>query len=334
MITWKDGLELGPDGPCRQIPEKYVWSSSVWCTQDGIARRRFYNAVTKRWTWAEAPLQYTVNEVTGEAEGFYVGQRWMSIDRAIATTWLRRAPDSSTHIRERVTVQLVDSASDVRSEISEGPNADNLMWSEPESDEEEGKGGKQETWKPLKYSCGLAPCSKEYKISSTGRLKSPSGKITKGFWWEGNRWAAVKGAGLVNLSVASGLQKSVVELSPRIHQALEALMAGASPQHFADDIGVQLQTGWNYYCQAAQHAVNINRVLLADVASKYIPKDLDGVLKGLKRDKVIGGNLTDLMDTVLRTLPSTSPFRRSEFQFEMLRFARLVSLALPLDAPV
>ena len=34
-IVWPHGLEDGPDGPCREIPQRFTWSSSCWCTEDG-----------------------------------------------------------------------------------------------------------------------------------------------------------------------------------------------------------------------------------------------------------------------------------------------------------
>ena len=40
MISWPDGLELGPDNlPYRQLPEETVWSSTVWVSNNGVVRR-------------------------------------------------------------------------------------------------------------------------------------------------------------------------------------------------------------------------------------------------------------------------------------------------------
>ena len=63
MIRWCDGVDTLPDGsPCRQIPQKHVWSSTVWCSADGLLWRRFYNPVTRRWRWEEEPCALTIDE--------------------------------------------------------------------------------------------------------------------------------------------------------------------------------------------------------------------------------------------------------------------------------
>ena len=63
MIRWCDGVDTLPDGsPCRQIPQKHVWSSTVWCSADGLLWRRFYNPVTRRWRWEEETCAPTIDE--------------------------------------------------------------------------------------------------------------------------------------------------------------------------------------------------------------------------------------------------------------------------------
>eukprot|EP00966_Prymnesium_polylepis_P033108 769963-Prymnesium_polylepis.1 len=42
-IQWVEGLIESPDGIARQLPERHVFSSAVYVTRDGVARRRFFN---------------------------------------------------------------------------------------------------------------------------------------------------------------------------------------------------------------------------------------------------------------------------------------------------
>jgi hypothetical protein len=104
-IDLADGLLRGPDGEMRQIPELHVWSSCVYITRNGIARRRFYNSVARGWTWADEPLVITLDEAG--RMGYYIGW-WRSIELCIALAWLSRAENSTLGVRERVTVELVD----------------------------------------------------------------------------------------------------------------------------------------------------------------------------------------------------------------------------------
>jgi len=79
-----------------------------------------------------------------------------------------------------------------------------------------------EIWTPLKQArawrygaAALVPPA--YKISSEGRLMSPSSAITRGFLFNGRRWATAKGAGLVDLTTtttAARLRQDVPKLAP------------------------------------------------------------------------------------------------------------------------
>ena len=47
------------------------------------------------------------------------------------------------------------------------------------------------------------------RLSSQGRLRDPRGRVTRGAWVFGRRWAAVAGAGLVDLGEAAGIDGGV-----------------------------------------------------------------------------------------------------------------------------
>ena len=68
LIQRQDQIIAGPDGAARQVPMRYVWSSSVWCTEDGTARRRYFNPVDGNgsWRWVEEPLPLT-EDISGNA---------------------------------------------------------------------------------------------------------------------------------------------------------------------------------------------------------------------------------------------------------------------------
>ena len=66
LIQWPDQIIAGPDGAARQVPMRYVWSNSLWCTEDGTARRRYFNPVDGNgsWRWVKEPLPLT-EDVSG-----------------------------------------------------------------------------------------------------------------------------------------------------------------------------------------------------------------------------------------------------------------------------
>ena len=53
LIQRQDKIIAGPDGAERPVPMRYVWSSSVWCTEDGTARRRYFNPVDGNGSWRQ-----------------------------------------------------------------------------------------------------------------------------------------------------------------------------------------------------------------------------------------------------------------------------------------
>ena len=283
---WRDGLSKGPDGVCRQIPQRAVWISGVWITKEGRARRRWYNLSTRKWHWDEDPLPYVFRE---DRMGLHV-DRWVSIERAIALAWCKRAADSSSRIL-----------------AFEPLSADNMRWAEEETGEAERESG--EAWRPLRWYCGAVRCDSRYELSNKGRLRSPhNGLVTRGFWFAERRWAAVKGAGLIDLTSASGFGREPVP--PYLAQAADALLAGAHPRDLAAAALVQESTAWTYFCRAAEQlAVCDLQRLIPPLISKRLWK----ALLALRGTPVLGASLKELAQAL--------PF---EVPFEQLRLARLV----------
>ena len=86
MLSWADGLEVGPDQQSyRQLPEENVWSSTAWVSNNGVVRRRYFNPVSSIWTWDE-PFPLTLSD--GRV-GVTINH-WMSLERVIALAWRRR----------------------------------------------------------------------------------------------------------------------------------------------------------------------------------------------------------------------------------------------------
>ncbi len=315
MIRWCDGVETFPDGsPCRQLPQKHVWSSTVWCSADGMLWRRFYNSVSKVWTWADEPYALTLD---GDGTVGYTLEWWMSADRCTALSWLHRAEGGSDRIQQKVTVQLVDGDAPTAGERA--MRVDSTEWVDGDAPEDGGS-IPGEKWKPLKWSCGLIPCNGRYRISSHGRLWSPHTRtVTGGFWYDGDRWAAVRGASLVPLRAAAGLQAAEERLQPRVRLAIDALMAGYGPSDLEAASGLELSTCWNYFTKASLRVPGED---LRRRAQRLVPKELWVALERLRArgDERLGGSLTELMEGIRRMVPSR--VLESEHVMSQLRLAR------------
>ena len=302
MLTWKDGVEKHRGIMYRQLPQRYTYSSQVFVSRQGRLKRRFFNPINRSFTWEDVELIEDNDRM-----GIRMQQgHFLPIETIIALAWRKREPDTAT----RVIVP------------PQGATAKTVRWLREEGEDLEHRG---ETWKPLKYTLGLIPVNKEYLISSHGRLKSPfqgGNHITNGFWWDNERWAAVKGAGLISLTRASSNERGAA-LQPALQSAIDCLMSGHTPEEFAQDRGIQQGSAWTYFCSAVPHIKE--KAELRRRGIELVPANLWRLLKSMKKneDAILGGRLSDLIVTCERKLDS---FIDEEFKFEYLRFARSILL--------
>ena len=311
MIDWPYGEEIAPDGSAvREIPQRHVLASSVWINADGTAWRRHFNLVSRQWSWDDQPLPLIID---GSQDG--VSMEWFtSTDRAVAMAWLYRHPECNGRVHRRACVHLVNGRQSPPPEI----RLDTLSWNRGEEPDAEPV-PRDERWRALKWRVGAVPCDSRYKISSAGRLRSPSGRITRGFWYDGRRWAAVRGAGLVDLWAAAGLQQ-VQRIQFAIRTARDALMTGHTPDQLAQVLGVSPVTTWSYFSRAAEYVrgADLRRLVPPLVGQRFW-----ATLVGMRDDPVLGESLTDLMATLQRRKRAPA----GDFAWERLRLGRLALLA-------
>ena len=201
--------------------------------------------------------------------------------------------------------------------------ADSIEWVDGEWVDGEEEGSMQgETWRPLKWSCGLIPCDGRYKISSQGRLWSPhTRETTRGFWFDGERWAAARGGSLVPLREAAGLGGGGT-MQPRVRLARDAILAGYGPSDLEAASGLELSTCWNYFTRASVHVPG--RELRGRV-ERIVPREMWMALERMKGDERLGGKLTDLRERIERMVPSR--VLEDEHVYSQLRLARTALVA-------
>ena len=177
---------------------------------------------------------------------------------------------------------------------------------------------------PLDWYCGIARCDRRYLISTFGRLKSPyTGAITRGHVYEGQRWAAVKHAGLIPLDTAARLVKNAIYLPPYLAQARQAFVTGHTPAELAA-LGVADSTAWNYFCRAAE---TVSTAELLRLVPKLVPGDLWKALQQIK-DERLGGPLKELFRALQTKVPHLD-----EASMSQLRLARLALVSRKVRPP-
>ena len=320
QVRWPDGAERCPSGKrAREVPFKHPFSSSVWVAKDGEVWRRFYNVLSAQWNWdQDGPLEYA--EDSNGRVGMNLGSQFRPIATVIALAWLQRAPETQAR------AELI--------EDSGGVHLENIQFAEAESNVETGSIA-DERFKPLKnWKCGVVPCPKGYMISSHGRLKSPNGEITSGFWIHDGacgptRVAAAKGCGLIDLFVAAKLIPSAVHVTPCIKTAADFMMNGKLPKEHSRTECVKLDTSYCYFRQALA-ALKLPRAAVRELGETLISPDLWRLLVKMcnEDDDRLAGKLTMLMQVLEDELPESSRFWRVECQMGMLGLARQLVVAL------
>ena len=129
--------------------------------------------------------------------------------------------------------------------------------------------------------------------------------MTAGFWFDGRRWAAVRGAGLVDLWTAAGIIRAE-RLPPAVRMARSALLAGGAPADLAAAAAITEGTAWTYFCRAAQHVPGdeLRRRVPALVGER-----LWSALLRLRGDARLGGPLGELAGLVVSTDGTLSQLR-------------------------
>ena len=319
QIKWTEGVVRGPSGhSMRQVPVRHVWASSVWCTKDGEVWRRHYDVITGGWRWdVDGPIQYAFDPQG--RQGLYLDDHFRPLETIIALAWRHRAPETlaQVQVEEGMPIHL-----------------DHVSWVDGESNQERGT-IQGETWKPLKWKCGLVPVPPGYAISNRGRLRSPSGDVTAGFVFDGafgwTRLAAIKDCGLVDLHLAAGLIQAIVDdmkLKPCIRDTLDAILSDErlSPADLSRHAGIKLDTAWSYYRQACAY---VPKRTLKTLGETLVARDLWRLLLKMleEEDHELTDKLTILMERVQDELADNGPFARRGWEMGELAFGRMAVVA-------
>ena len=319
LVKWSEGLVRCPNGhTARQVPMRHVWASSVWCTKDGTLWRRHFDVISGDWCWdVDGALQYAFD--AHGRQGLYLDDAFRPIETIIALAWLHRAPETLAQVNVEEGMEI---------------HLNHISWMDGESNEERGA-IPGETWKALKWKCGVVPASAGYAISNEGRLKAPSGDVTAGFAFDGTfgwtRMAAIKNCGLVDLHLAAGLIEPIVDdmkLKPCIRDTLDAILSHErlTPADLSRYQGIKLDTAWSYFRQAC---VYVPKRTLKELGHTLVSRDLWRFLNRMldREEPELTDKLTMLMARVQDELEDDGPFARRDWGMGELAFGRMCVLA-------
>ena len=305
MVAWKVGIRKKDGILYRQVPTRFSWSSTLWVSRSGACYRRYYNPFSNTWRFMRTPQKYILDEASGRI-GLHIEQQWVPVTTVIALAWKHnRAPGSA-----KKTI-LKDGKS---------PIARHIQW-EKSSTNQTQKDMKDEVWSALNHRVGIFNCPTNFQISSRGRLMSPSGVKTAGFYFN-DSFVASCGDVMVDLLVASKLKPPYIHVSPHLSRAADCLLAGGSPHTLSKDVGLSLQTAHTYFTQVAgmMHASDLHRVV-----PNLIPRDVWSALHKLhrQRDDRLGGSLSELLPAVETLMRKKSSFHKNEYKWAILRLGRM-----------
>lgn len=298
-----------PDGEARQVPTHHTWAASYWVTRDGIVRKRHWHFAKQRWSW-EAESLMPAEEINSRGDqtgrlGVYI-DHWKSLEHIIALAWIPRCEGSMARVQR---------------ELGKPLHKRYLSWKDGgEAATEEPRHVSGETWGRLSWRCGCVPCPDSYEISSIGRIRSPSGEISSGFWFDERRWAYVPEGGLVDLNAAANLSR-VVDVPPRVRTTLDALLCGETPLELSRALAIKEDTAWAYAWDSCRH---LSPRQIWSIAKRIVSPDLLYFMAEMQMSNhPFPAKLLDLMSRVENALPDDSNFLQQRCKFGMLRFAKM-----------
>jgi hypothetical protein len=285
MIEHMEGVEEDPDHRAmRQVPSGRgdALGNTLWISEDGCMRRKFYNPWQRAWTWGK--LQTPTFDDQGAVCGYLDGRK-ETIEKMIAFSWLRRRKPGVGSI--------------CRHDVREPTIAHNLYW-EDDRDDDDDDDDDDESWKRLVWSPHGIPCDDRYLVSSRLRVRTPEGLVLRGNHFKNVSEFCAVGGLLVDLRAAYHNVR-LPRIAPSIRYAAQALLAGCTPSEYAAQEGLQDATAWTYFCKAVAY---IDPDDALEWGTRFVDKHVCDALLRLHHegDATLGGKLGDLADALC--LPS------------------------------
>jgi hypothetical protein len=173
-----DAIKYDPNGlAMRQIPIQTGFLNSLWISESGVARRRYYNSFDDSSTWGEKLTPHA--EENGNTF-LYTGCTKLDISKAIASAWIAN-PKNRKYPKLR--------------NVSDGSCVSNMYWSESDDDlvlEDE-----HEEWKDFTNENNIHEC--DLQISSLGRFRNKLGEINEGTYFGNEKVICLPLSGILKL---------------------------------------------------------------------------------------------------------------------------------------
>ena len=294
MIEWVEGIVDDDSGNAmRQIPIDStcnIETSSLWISEDGILKRRYYNPWSAEFTWGDMIEPKLENDVLSVR----MGKNNVSLDYAIASAWVRRPSKKTSKV-----MKICEDEPSI---------AHNLKWTEDDSEADES----EDEWEEIEESFHI---SKKRKY-----IRAPNGQVYRGSFNGSCRVAAV-GDKMIRLDPPEEDAYLINSLSPSLLRAAMFIIKGKHPLELCKSANIGIETAWSYYSKAAN---KINTEQLLYWIPKIVNKDLWNflVLLHMQNEAILGSSLKDLAQHVENFLVSDS-WKVNEHKLNEIRLSRV-----------
>ena len=309
-----DSVVEDSDGiPMRQIPIGQNFSSSLWVSEDGIVRRRYFNSFNKTWSWGEL-LKTHLDENTGSCY-MNIGKRKIGIKRIIAISWVLNS-------KNRMHPRLIKD--------DDGSVASNIFWSDSESDEEYvlEEDNNREEWKSFcPTDTTNFPQTDNVEISSLGRFRNIFGEVTEGTFVSNKKVVCLSNrtVNVQNMVDQHFHGKQVkTEIPSRIKKLLVALREDKSIEEYAKSQGLYVSTVWSYMYDVFL-AIDVEEAM--SIAKKIISTSaFTGIYRVFENEKedIFSTNAKTYMQEIDRLLVSDPEWRCNPNRYIEIRLLKLL----------
>lgn len=226
-----ESVEEDSDGNAlRQVPNSENKNSSLWISETGLARRRYFNPFVESWSWSHI-IHPHVND--NGKRYFHVKNRKIEFSKAIAMAWIINKNNSKYP-------RIINQDEDV--------SVVNMDWDDEDEicleDEEQ-----SEIWKPFMCHSNI-PLDEEYHVSSLGRFRNKLGQISEPTFVNGKRVVCLS-CGTIDVDNAidnqfNGVQQIDTCIPARIEKLITHLREDPSLDSYALKQNLRVSTVWSY----------------------------------------------------------------------------------------
>tara|TARA_A100001015_G_scaffold141452_1_gene156975 strand:- start:1486 stop:2442 length:957 start_codon:yes stop_codon:yes gene_type:complete len=165
-----DGIIEDDEGePMKEIPGTFHWASSLWISQHGTLKRRYFDVFSNKWIWG-SPCKLYINDLNGVLY-YNINNNRIPLRKLMAIAWIEK---------KKPYVNLKDVKI---KNINDEYTLENMFWSDNSSYTSISlESDTNEMWKPLE--CNIGVLQMKTEISNKGRIRNQEKNIVNSFYYK------------------------------------------------------------------------------------------------------------------------------------------------------